>query len=89
MVLVRTSGSTDQPTANCSETDMWAIGNSVKDMVEVPFTILTEANMRENGEKITNTAMVFSLLKMVLNMLDHLKMIECLKDKFHRKKLIK
>jgi hypothetical protein len=82
-------GLMDQPTPNYSETDMWVIGDSVRDMERVHSITLTEVNMRENGKRITSMAMVYSLLKMEPNMSDLLRTIECLRDKFLRKRRIK
>jgi len=58
-------------------------------MEKVLSITLMEVSMKESGKRITNTDTVFSLLKMALNMSVHLRMTECSKDKFHRKKLIK
>ena len=82
-------GLTALPIPSCLEIDMLVTGDWVKDTEKVPFTTPTEANMKENGKRITSTAMVSSHSKMVLNTEDHLKMIECLKDKSHRKRLTK
>ena len=76
MVLELIFGSTLALRTNYSEIDMSAIGQTVLDMVKALFTILTAVNTRETGFKTLKRDMVFSLLKMELNMRGLLKRIE-------------
>lgn len=69
-------GLTVQQIINSLETDMLAIGLWVRDTVKVPFTIQMVVNMKETGKKTSNTVKEFLHLKMELNMMVLLRMIE-------------
>lgn len=57
-----------------SEIDMLVTGHLDRDMEKVLSIILMEVNTKETGEKTSNMVQVSLLLKMVLNMMGHLKM---------------
>lgn len=69
--LVHTYGWILVTQTNYFETGMSATGKTDFVMVKVHFTTLMEASTREIGLKISKKAMVYSLLRMALNMKVH------------------
>ena len=68
-------GSTQMAKTNCSETDTLDTGKKVYVTEKELSIIQMEASMKETGMKISNTAWVYSHLKMELHTKDHLKKI--------------